>query len=220
MLWSNFVKFFSEFFCPYSKVRLPVVSSRVYTILDRFCCQGYDDLIKWAGQLFFAFLPCCSPGSGRTRLACVQSLFRTPGDLQHVPRPLLDSWCCCLWHLSAFPKAGLPGVLPWRLCSDVGWPPGEPRGGDFLGRWSISVCPSYFLQELDRPPPPPKQLQPPALSWVSVFSSLLPSPALWPPCLSLPWFSSAKRTENRAYSHRFNVHECLEAPWEFSGATD
>lgn len=57
-----------------------------------------------------------------------RALSRTPGDLQHVPRPLLDSWCCCLWHLSAF----LGRTSQWAPLASMlrcGWPPGEPRGG-------------------------------------------------------------------------------------------
>lgn len=52
------------------------------------------------------------------------------------------------------------------ICAST-WPLCEPRGGDFLGRWRFSMCPSHFLLELS-------QLQPLALSWASLLALCCP----------------------------------------------
>lgn len=111
----------------------------------------------------FCFSACCSPGLRRTRLACVQSSFRTPGDLQHVPRLFWTLWCC-LWHLSAFPKAGLP-VSSLSIYAPM-WAGLRVNPGSGIScRWSVSVCPLPLpLQEPSPLHPRHNQPQSPALS--------------------------------------------------------
>jgi hypothetical protein len=88
-----------------------------------------------------------------------------------------------------------------HLCFNLNWPLCEPRGGDFLGRWSFSLCPSHFLQES-------YQLGSSAPSWASASGSLLPSPAFWPLCLSWSWLLNAIGIGTQF--HRLDVPRCLE----------
>lgn len=76
-----------------------------------------------------------------------------------------DSLWCCLWHPSTSFWSDFPTRSPSISAST--WPLCEPRGGDFLGRWRFSLCPSHFLLELS-------QLWSLALSWASLLALCCP----------------------------------------------
>lgn len=190
--WSSLVKYFSKFFCPYS-VRLPVVSSRVYTVLDRFCCQGYDDLSKMEpGQLFFAFLPCCSSGLRRTG----QPAFRA------LSGPLVTSsmFPALFWTLDAvvsgisyfslrpdFPVSSASIYAPCGLASE--W---NQEGISLADGTSLYCLTSSRSGASTRH----NQLQSPALSWDSVSSSALTLPSTHPMSVLTMIPLQPKRIEN------------------------
>lgn len=141
----------------------------------------------------------------RTGLACVQSYSRTLATSS------------MFWALFSTLSAVVSGILLLPLLLQADFP--VSSCSLWASTWAaLCVNPAEGISLADGGSPwaPPTSFWsslPAALLvlfWAPAASSLLPSPALWPPCLSLSWLPAARGVENGTHSHRLSVHRCLE----------